>query len=144
MSHCPIQQLPNGWSQWHSSHTCLNKPAPTPAWLVLWEGAPLGERLFLMFPNQRRKKKEKKSFTKSVSGWGKVKWSYSQSPRDRLITGMTEEVLKKAPPLYFENSKRYSSNVPKQLSEGIKELSSAGKSYKTKYKLNRKLQKKRL
>lgn len=55
---------------------------------------------------------------------------------------MTEEVLKIAPPLYFENSKRYSSNVPKQLSEGIKELSSAGKSYKTKYKLNRKLKKK--
>lgn len=49
---------------------------------------------------------------------------------------MTEEVLKIVPPLYFQNSKRYSSNGPKQLSKGIKQLFPTGKSYKTKYKLN--------
>jgi len=56
---------------------------------------------------------------------------------------MTEEVLKIVPPLYFQNSKRYSSNVPKQLSKGIKQLFPTGQSYKTKYKLNINLKKSR-
>jgi len=56
---------------------------------------------------------------------------------------MTEEVLKIVPPLYFQNSKRYSSNVPKQLSKGIKQLFPTGQSYKTKYKLNINLKKKK-
>lgn len=50
---------------------------------------------------------------------------------------MNEEILKIALPLYFQNSKWYSSNVPKQLLKGIKQLSPTGKSYKTKYKLNK-------
>lgn len=108
--------------------------ALTPARLVLLEEATHRERLFLMFPNQ---KKKKSIFTKSVSGCSKLKWAYSRSIRDRLITGMNEEILKIALPLYFQNSKWYSSNVPKQLLKGIKQLSPTGKSYKTKYKLNK-------